>query len=398
MDFAGAGGVNRNSIKKRRSGGEGSRESGKVLTGTQFFDAIHGTFSPSGDSFIRMKISERNNLQYRPAFVRKIFRSLFLILAMGWSTVLRGEPPVANSQPATTIEESFQKVHGEDLKRLPVRRQGRLRQILDRKVLLVGMQRDYQPFHVEHAREGYPGIDVELARLLAGSLGVEMKPVYLPLEELLRAVDEGRLDLSLGGISSNLTRARYVNFSNPYIITSSSALLARRVLPPESEGVDFPKRNFESLADLRYLGVLNLGVKADTTNERLLRSDPEFERHKIIVFPDHNSQLDALQNGKIDALVADGIYLKALLLRRSDLLNRFLPLMKTYRQEHISMALPPGDMEYLYYINFFIKEIRRTGHLHRILNRYFDSNAWIPDESEKPSDGRDGSDPQKSGG
>ena len=74
--------------------------------------------------------------------------------------------------------------------------------------------------------------------------------------------------------------------------------------------------------------------------------------------------------------------------------------MKIYREEHISMALPPGDMEYLYYINFFVKEIRRTGHLQRILHRYFDSDAWIPDSKKNPEGGNEGGgvDPQHSSG
>jgi polar amino acid transport system substrate-binding protein len=71
------------------------------------------------------------------------------------------------------------------------------------------------------------------------------------------------------------------------------------------------------------------------------------------------------------------VYLRALLLKRPELMNRFLPLLDKYLEDHISMAIPPGDPELWNYLNFFIKEMIRTGRMQTIINKYFQSGAWF---------------------
>jgi ABC-type amino acid transport substrate-binding protein len=41
------------------------------------------------------------------------------------------------------------------------------------------------------------------------------------------------------------------------------------------------------------------------------------------------------------------------------------------------MAIPPGDPELWNYLNFFIKEMIRTGRMQTIINKYFQSGAWF---------------------
>ena len=252
-----------------------------------------------------------------------------------------------------------------------------LTRILERGKIIIGIQKDYHPFHIQNPVRGYPGIDAEVARRLARALGVKLELRFLPLHDLLKAVSSAKIDLSLGGISSSLRRSRLAHFTPPYLITTPAGLLARSALPPESGSVNFPRRDYKSLSDIRTLGKLALGVKKGTTNERLLRSRPEFRKHSIVTFANRTQLVAALKSGRVDVLVADGIYIKSLLLKNSDLQEKFLSLTQTYSEEHICIALPRGDAEYWNYMNFFVREIRRSGFMAGLRSKYLESGAWI---------------------
>ncbi|MBI3395180.1 MAG: amino acid ABC transporter substrate-binding protein [Spirochaetia bacterium] len=250
-------------------------------------------------------------------------------------------------------------------------------QIRSRGTLRIAMQEDYTPFVMENPVEGYPGIDVEVGMILASALGVKLERVTIPLTDIFQAVNAGTVDMGMGGISASLDRARLVNFSDPYMVTSPAALVFREALPPDPEGVNYPRRQYKSLADLKYIGALNIGVRVGTANAALLVQDPEFKKHTIRQFSGRGQVLQALEKHQVDALVADDIYVRVVLLKRPELLNKFVPLTDTYQEEHISIAMRPGDAELWLYLNFFVKELRRTGRLQKISKKYFESTAWF---------------------
>lgn len=254
---------------------------------------------------------------------------------------------------------------------------GRLDKIQERGRIRAGIQKDYRPFSINNPREGYPGIDVEMIEALAQALSVQVEYVYLPLDELIRETGKGTVDVGLGGVSATLERARVVHFSDPYMTTTPAALLSRDALPPESESVNYTRKPFKSLADLKYAGRLAIGVRAGTSNAALLASDPEFKKHTIKIFADRTEALAALEKREIDALVADDVYIRALLLKRPELLTRFLSLTDTYVEDHISILVPRGDAELWNYINFFVKDMKRTGRVQAIVRKYMESSNWF---------------------
>lgn len=259
---------------------------------------------------------------------------------------------------------------------IPGRSGGKIGTIVSRGTLVVGLQKDYRPFHIEGGQK-YPGFDVELAEKLGKALGVKVQYQFFSVNGLLQAVATGKVDVALGGISASLDRARFVNFSDPYLIATPAALVTRDVLPPESDSVDYPREKIEGLADLRKLGSLRLGVKEGTTNEKLLQDDEMLSRHRVTPFKDQKQLVEALQNGQVDGIVADDLFIKALLQATPTLIGRYLPLLKSYREDHISVAMAPGDIEFVYYINFFLSEMRRTMQLKQWISIYFESSDWI---------------------
>lgn len=245
----------------------------------------------------------------------------------------------------------------------------RLKRILQTGVIKIGLQR-IQPLYMED--EEFPGIDAELAHRIAADLGVRAEIVVGTPEELLSQVAKGSLDLSLGGLSSTVERGLQVRFTQAYMLVTPAGLLNRLKIPEESASIDFPKRQIHSLREIQIPGKLVVGVRAGSTNEKIVRADPKFSTYQIEVFPTNLEILAALDENRVDLLVADDIWIRSALKSRPDLVSRFQPILGVYSEEHVCIAVPPGDAEYWLLMDFLVKEYRRTGVVKKILERYID--------------------------
>lgn len=75
--------------------------------------------------------------------------------------------------------------------------------------------------------------------------------------------------------------------------------------------------------------------------------------------------------------VADSFFILTLLQKNPSLKANYLPLLGTVQEENISAALPLNDLIFADNLNFFIKELKRTGLLEELKNRYFNQNSWV---------------------
>lgn len=265
----------------------------------------------------------------------------------------------------------------------------RLRAILKRGVLRVGMHAHYPPFRIPDESgatalpdqpvpaKSYPGIDAEVAHEFARSLGVRLEIHSGNIDRLMEMVQKNEIDMALGGISSTLHRARFVQFAAPYFITTPAVLLSKSRLPNESQSEEFARRKLRGIADLRRLESLVLGVVRDTTTHQLLREDPAFSKHKVEAFAGRDDLVKAFEKNQIDAIVADAIFITALTLQKPVYLVNAVALTQPYREEHLSPILAYGDPEFLAVINFFLKEMRRIGRFDVIERKYLESDKWV---------------------
>lgn len=248
-------------------------------------------------------------------------------------------------------------------------RQGRLKRVLESRVIRVGLNR-LHPLAYEGGDR--PGIDVEIIRHMERDYGLRAELVYGTVDELLDQVASGKLDLALGGISATVQRSRRVSFTRPYLVVTPGALLSRTRIPDESQSVGFTPRIIRSLHDLQLPGKLRVGVRAGGTNEEIVKADARFATYETIPYANYGLLLEALERGHIDMIVADDIWIRTVVKENPTLVSRFLPVLGQYREEHLSFVVPPGDPEYLLFLDFIVKEYQRTGVIARILDGYFD--------------------------
>lgn len=88
----------------------------------------------------------------------------------------------------------------------------------DKKVLVMGTSADYKPFeYVDSAKgEEIIGYDIDLAYMIGEKLGFDVKIQDMDFNSLVPALQAGKIDFVISGMSPNEEREKVVDFSQPY--------------------------------------------------------------------------------------------------------------------------------------------------------------------------------------
>ncbi|GIX41726.1 MAG: ABC transporter substrate-binding protein [Leptospiraceae bacterium] len=267
-------------------------------------------------------------------------------------------------------------IYSQNFQELAIKnRKGLLNKILTKKEIIVGVQKNHIPYTTENPQ--YPGVDIEIIQLLCKYLGIQYKIVYGTIDELVQWTSNKQIDLALGGISVDINRSLAVNFSYPYIITTPAGILNKRKLPRESFSIDFPKTRIQNLGDIINLPKLKIAIKSGTTYETLLKENQEFSRHEIILYKTNKEALESVLNGENDLFISDKVLIQAYLIQNPGIKEQFHIILGNYIEEYISALVPPDELEFLIFINTFLKELERTEKLKTLLSKYLESNKWL---------------------
>jgi polar amino acid transport system substrate-binding protein len=250
--------------------------------------------------------------------------------------------------------------------------------ILKKKSLNVSVGAAYEPYFIANPKPDYPGFEVEIAEKYAEFLGVKLDKV-IPLNnfgEHARAVNDGTVDVSLGN-SSALGRMKQVYFSDPYIIISIGGLVNKSILPPEQEGDIVLNKAFRSVLDLKSITRISFGAKDKTANLDFVKDT--FGQFPITPFENDEIALEALINNNITAYIADNLYIEGLLQKNNNLRARFLALTTPVMEKQVSFCFKKYDIQLESNLNLFVRDIKRTGTINALREKYFNSNKWVKD-------------------
>lgn len=98
---------------------------------------------------------------------------------------------------------------------LNVQAQNRLNEITQRGVLKVGMSGEQPPFNMEAKDGSLMGYEVDLAKLLATAMNLELELVRIPFKDLIPSLQEGKVDLVMSGMTITMERNMKVAFIGP---------------------------------------------------------------------------------------------------------------------------------------------------------------------------------------
>lgn len=170
----------------------------------------------------------------------------------------------------------------------------RLTQILASKQLRIGTTGDYAPFSsYQKSTDTFTGIDIQLAKNLAKSLGVEAVFVHTSWPNLLQDLLEGRYDIAMSGVSRTLARQRTGYFSRAYYSGGKTPIVRCQ---------DITKYNTLDKIDRKNVRLI---VNPGGTNQMFI--DARIQHAKIRLYPDNRSIFHQIIHFKADVMITDRI-------------------------------------------------------------------------------------------
>lgn len=229
-----------------------------------------------------------------------------------------------------------------------------LNQIIKRNKLIVGMEVAFFPF--EYANEkGEPiGFDVEIAQLAAKELGVAIEIRDMQFAGLIPALQSGKIDMIISGMTRTLTRAKTVSFTQPYFETGLCALLS--------------KKRAASLQQVQELNAPDriLAVKLGTTGD--LITGKLFPKAQVNRFKEETACVREVVTGRADAFFYDQLSISKHHKENPDTTRA---LLTPFTYEPFSIAISKGDADFLNWLNLFLETIKADGRYQELYQKYF---------------------------
>ncbi len=238
--------------------------------------------------------------------------------------------------------------------------QSTLNQILKRGELRVGLEAGYMPFEMLDRKGNIIGFDVDLARLMAKSMGVKLTLVNTQWDGIIPALLTDKFDVLMGGMTITPQRNLQVNFTDPYIYIGQSVLMN----PKHRETIS----SYSQLDDERYTIATKLGTTGDIAARRFM------PKARIRSFESEADATIEVRSGRADAFVYDLPYNVIYAARFAD---SVVHLHEPFTREALGWAVRKGDPDFLNWLNNFLRQIRDEGIYDALYRKWFENTAWL---------------------
>jgi len=221
--------------------------------------------------------------------------------------------------------------------------------------LRVGSTGDYPPF--TFARRGtLEGIEIDFAHALAQELGRSVEIFRIPLPDLIGALNAGRIDVIMTGMSITSSRSQLVDFADPYLEAGQMALVRR------ADEEKFLGRDWTSIDGLR------VGFERTTTGAKFVRS--KLKNMKPVEFASKEDGLAALKDGKIDVFVHDAPFVWMMSGSPHDPNEELLGRYTLLTDEKLAWAVRKDDDDLEARLNGIVSRWKESGRIDEILDRW----------------------------
>lgn len=231
-----------------------------------------------------------------------------------------------------------------------------LEQIKKNKKLVVATSPDYPPFEFmvsEGGKSKIVGADIDLAQKIADKLGVELELKAMDFDALLPALQAGKVDMVITGMTPNEKRKKAVDFSDIYFKGENAVIVNAK---------DAGKFTSED-----QLKKAKLGVQKGSTQETYVKDNLKVTNYKALVaVPD---LIADMKNGNIDAVVLNS-KVAGINVTKYDGIKvvENLKLTSGGDEEAMAVAIKKGDnADLIKLTNEVIKGLQDSGEYDKIL-------------------------------
>ena len=218
--------------------------------------------------------------------------------------------------------------------------------------LVMGTNASFAPYEYVDDSGKIVGIDAEAAAAIADKMGYELEIKDMDFNALIPAVKSHSVDFVMAGMTVSDERLESVNFSDTYAKGVQVIIV--------KEGSD--------IKDADGLAGKKIGVQSGTTGWTYCTDD--FGQENVKEFDNGSLAIAALMNGQIDSVVIDNEPAKNYVAA-----NPGLKILNTaYADEDYAIAVAKDNDELLNKINAALKELKASGELQKIVDKYIKAN------------------------
>ncbi len=196
------------------------------------------------------------------------------------------------------------------------------------------------------------GIDAEIAKAVADKLGLELQIQDMEFDSIITAVQTGKADMGLAGMTVTEERLKNINFSDSYA-TGIQAIVVK-----EDSDITGPD-------DLKGK---KIGVQLSTTGDIYACGD--FGEENVEKYNKGNDAILALASDKVDAVIIDNEPAKSYVAA-----TKGLKVLDTeYVQEEYAACISKDNEALLTAVNGALAELKADGTLQAILDKYIQAD------------------------
>lgn len=200
---------------------------------------------------------------------------------------------------------------------------------------------------------GFEGIDVEIASAIAEKLGLELQIDDMDFDAALTAVQQGKCDIVLAGLTYTDERAELMAFSDSY------AQGVQAIIVKEGSAIAGP----DDLANASMIG-----TQRGTTG--YLYCSDDFGDDHVAAYDNGAAAVQALMNGQVDAVVIDKMPAETFVSE-----NDGLKLLNTaYTTEDYCAAMNLNNEALVKEVNVVLAELQADGTLDSIVAKYINAD------------------------
>ena len=218
--------------------------------------------------------------------------------------------------------------------------------------LIMSTNAAFPPYEMTTDAGGFEGIDVDIADAIAKKLGLTLEVQDMDFDSALLAVQQGKSDIVMAGVSVTDERKLVMDFSTSYA-TGIQVVIVK-------EGSDVTMDN---------LGEKMIGTQRGTTGYIYASDTPEnggYGEDHVKAYDNGAAAVNALLNGQVDCVIIDSApaleYVKA---------NPGLATLEgNWVEEQYAIGFGKNNTQLVDAVNKALAELTADGTIQKIIDKY----------------------------
>lgn len=216
--------------------------------------------------------------------------------------------------------------------------------------LIMSTNAAFPPYEMTTDSGDFEGIDIEIAGAIAEKLGLELQVDDMDFDSALLAVQQGKSDIVMAGVTVTDDRKLVMDFSNSYA-TGIQVIIVK-------EGSDV---TLDTLSDYK------IGTQRATTGN--IYCTDQFGEDHVVAYDNGLTAVQALNNDQVDCVVIDSAPAQEFVAS-----NPGLTILDTeYTTEEYAIGMNKGNTALVEAVNQALAELEADGTTQSILDKYINA-------------------------